>query len=879
MNRTFHASNTKTVAARVTPWKRTAVLILAGFALAIRVVAGGSGLNVAVVVNQNSSNSVELGNYYCEKRGVPSQNVLRISWPGGNADWTASDFDTFLRTPLSAMLASRRLTNQIEVVLLSMDIPYRVTLTTGSSATSGINSTTAALFYGFQPDGCATECPEGFPSCNLAPGSTNRYAGSEGVFRQAPPINTMSNSWLVMMLTSSNLTQAKAVVERGLASDGSLPTQRVYLAKSEDVNRNVRYALYDNALFNIQVDGVLNAMRTNTDTTFGLGDMLGYANGSYALAIYGGFAPGAMADSLTSFGGKIFEDSGHTDALDFLNAGATASYGTVVEPCAYLQKFPAPQNYFYQARGFSMAECYYQSLTNPYQGLLVGEPLAAPFAQPCQGNWSQPLAGAVISGTTNLTLNFSSLSTDRPVQIVDLFVDDQWAGTITNVPPRTNNILYVTLNGFRTNYAVPANASLRSVTSNLVLRLNEATYRNATRVAAFAHGDRIELQGLDAATPGAAISVAVSNHIGSAAVLTSFIRASRTNLLDTEAYGLREYAVVGSLAIGDYLKLTGTKTNGAGFSVAFTNQSGSATFAGFVQSFLAAVNADPSLQAADGVIAEDLVTGILADEQPYGQFNLRVRSPGIAAAQLQVWLTGSFTISPTTTLRLEGNLADLRPRNHLYLTAGLTNLSLTFPFNTATSADGYHQLTVVAYEGSHVRTQKRISQNVRIQNNSWSADFTMLLGDTNTALEATLQFAVFANTNNIAKIELFTTGGLFAISNNVAATTFAVGANYLGVGLHPFFALITRSDGKQYRTETKWVRIVGAEPLFNVSALGPAPLLTWPAIAGRAYRVLSATSLADTFIPRAVVTPTNSIGRWSETNHAAPERYYRVASP
>ena len=46
--------------------------------------AGGSGLNVVVVVNQNSSNSVQLGNYYREQRHVPPQNFLRINWPGTN---------------------------------------------------------------------------------------------------------------------------------------------------------------------------------------------------------------------------------------------------------------------------------------------------------------------------------------------------------------------------------------------------------------------------------------------------------------------------------------------------------------------------------------------------------------------------------------------------------------------------------------------------------------------------------------------------------------------------------------------------------------------------------------------------------------------------
>src|SRR5258707_8017499 len=70
--------------------------------------AGGSGLNVIVVVNQNSTNSVQLGNYYCEQRNVPPQNLLRISWAGGNVEWTNTDYNTYLLNPLQVMLSTRQ---------------------------------------------------------------------------------------------------------------------------------------------------------------------------------------------------------------------------------------------------------------------------------------------------------------------------------------------------------------------------------------------------------------------------------------------------------------------------------------------------------------------------------------------------------------------------------------------------------------------------------------------------------------------------------------------------------------------------------------------------------------------------------------------------
>ena len=40
-------------------------------ATGFQVRAGGSGLNTVVIVNQNSAQSCELGNYFCERRQVP----------------------------------------------------------------------------------------------------------------------------------------------------------------------------------------------------------------------------------------------------------------------------------------------------------------------------------------------------------------------------------------------------------------------------------------------------------------------------------------------------------------------------------------------------------------------------------------------------------------------------------------------------------------------------------------------------------------------------------------------------------------------------------------------------------------------------------------
>ena len=838
--------------------------------LTTRLWAGGSGLNVVVVVNQNSPNSVQLGNYYCEKRQVPPQNLLRASWAGGNVSWLQSDFQSVILSPLLSMLSARQLTGQVDYVLLSMDFPYRV------AETNGANSTTSDLFYGFIPDDTA---PTGLPaSCSLPSGSSNSYTGSEYPFRSLGP-GIRSTNFLTAMLTSSNLDQAKLAIDYGAAADGTFPAQTVYLVKSTDVARNIRYLLFDNAIFNTRLRGNYSMLRTNADPIYSFGSILGLQCGWGTPDFIGStsLVPGALADNLTSYGGMIFEAIPQLNILALLNIGAAGCYGTVIEPCDYSAKFPSPQNYFYQARGFSMAECYYQSVTNPYQGLLIGDPLAAPFAVSPAGSWSNLPLNALLSGTTNLSLQAIAADANHPVQQVDLFVDGAYAQTLTNIPPRQNNNLTVTIRGRQMAYTVPANATIPSVTAGLTAVLNTASNTNVTKVSAFRYGDRIELRSFDRTQPGAQIPISVSSSAGTAPTLTTSLAASRTAFLDTTAFGLRGWIPYHAPGTSSYLLLTVTTTNGTVVTVQANNDAGNTSITALTQKLMNLVNANAALQGADGLVAEDLLN-YDGSSTPFAQFHLRARSAGWGAAQIQANLSGSSDLGVQYggTFGLDQNLSDLQPRNHLYITAGLTNLPLTFALNTTTQADGYHELTAVIYEGSHVRTQKRLAQIVRIQNSPLTAAFTTLLGDINIAVEATLQFSVVASTNSISKIELFSTGGSLTNVLNQSDVVFSVAGTNLGLGLHPFYAIVTANSGQQYRTETKWIRLVGADSPFPVSFAALPAMLTWPATAGRSYDILSTTNLANALQPSATVIPSNSAAQWTDTNPVAPQRFYRV---
>jgi hypothetical protein len=70
-------------------------------------------------------------------------------------------------------------------------------------------------------------------------------------------------------------------------------------------------------------------------------------------------------------------------SLRWLEAGATGSYGTVVEPCNFTTKFPNPALLLrHYLAGETLIESYWKSVAMPGQGIFIGEPLARPYGAP-----------------------------------------------------------------------------------------------------------------------------------------------------------------------------------------------------------------------------------------------------------------------------------------------------------------------------------------------------------------------------------------------------------------------------------------------------------------------------------------------------------------
>jgi hypothetical protein len=228
-----------------------------------------------------------------------------------------------------------------------------------------------------------------------------------------------------MMLAGATTAEALALVDRGVASDGTFPAGTAYLVRTSDPLRSVRWEAMEQTAedWDHAPDGLSVVYRDGSgggaaETVASTNGVLLYLTGlaSVPFVATNGYVPGAVADHLTSYGGILTGSSGQMSVLRWLEAGVTASFGTVVEPCNYTEKFPDAGillDAYY--RGATVLEAYWRSVAWPGEGIFVGEPLARPWGRT---HLDHDAAGTLSISTTSL----------EPGRLYDLLAADAPAG-------------------------------------------------------------------------------------------------------------------------------------------------------------------------------------------------------------------------------------------------------------------------------------------------------------------------------------------------------------------------------------------------------------------------------------------------------------------
>jgi uncharacterized protein (TIGR03790 family) len=305
---------------------------------------------LGVIVNDDDPDSVAIAAYYREKRGIPAANLIHVRFKPGRSTLAREEFINLKRR------VDRKTPKQVQAYALTWAQPYRV----------DCMSITAAFAFGFDPAYCASSCKPTRPS----PYFNSSAARPFETYKIRP----------TMSLAAASVMEAKKLIDRGAASDSSNPTGTAYLVSTADKARNVRAAGYH--ALRAQMQSIVPTEIVETNALENKSDVLFYFTGLTHVPSLDSntFLPGAIGDHLTSAGGELF-GGGQMSSLRWLEAGATGSYGAVVEPCNYPAKFPVPAVVMaHYLQGETLIEAYWKSVQMPGQGIFIGEPLARPFA-------------------------------------------------------------------------------------------------------------------------------------------------------------------------------------------------------------------------------------------------------------------------------------------------------------------------------------------------------------------------------------------------------------------------------------------------------------------------------------------------------------------
>jgi len=360
----------------------------------IRTAAAQSAENVAVVINDNSSSSQRIGEYYARKHALPSANVIRIK--------TSTDemldrltYLTSIETPIAAALAKQNLQDRILYLVLTKGIPLRVSGTNGAQgSTASVDSELTLLYRRMTGQNAPI------------PGRIDNpyFLGTRSIDQARLFSHREQDIYLVARIDAFTVEEALALIDKATAatSDG-----RVVLDERDALIDHVADDWLSDAAARLSARGAGDrvVLEKTVKPVSDVQQVIGYYSwGSNdpqnrRRKVQMGFVPGALAATYVSSDARtfheppstwapsdnwkdrssLFEGSPQSLIGDLIREGATGVAGHVTEP--FLQSTIRPNILFpaYFA-GFNLVESFYLAMPHlSWQTVVIGDPLCAPF--------------------------------------------------------------------------------------------------------------------------------------------------------------------------------------------------------------------------------------------------------------------------------------------------------------------------------------------------------------------------------------------------------------------------------------------------------------------------------------------------------------------
>ncbi|MFZ5828622.1 MAG: hypothetical protein ACOY3P_00970, partial [Planctomycetota bacterium] len=442
-----------------------AMLLLAGPGMA-DALAGGGPENVLLVVNRDSADSLAIANHFIALRQIPPGNVLTIPWEAERETASFDEFREKLLKPILNAIEQRRLLPQIDYVVYSCDFPTRINLhpefdafktqlkdqleakrkagervpekagewpmyLTPIGSLTGLTYLWQATLPG-SPAYLDLQSNKYFRAPKAGDVETRAFQSTQDFDADGQPIDVIGRRYLLSVMLGvtrgrgNTPDQVLDYLRRAASADGTFPPGTIYFCRNSNIRSQVRQGNFSaavDALTKLNVkgeifDGVLPKGKNDVQ-----GLVTGTADFDWSSS-KSTILPGAICENFTSYGGMLQSGAGQTPLTEFLRFGAAGSSGTVVEPYSLPHKFPTAFIQVHYARGSSLAEAFYQSVSGPFQLLIVGDPLCQPWANIPRVTVDSIKPGATLQGTIEIRPS-ATLPREGEIERFELFVEEQ----------------------------------------------------------------------------------------------------------------------------------------------------------------------------------------------------------------------------------------------------------------------------------------------------------------------------------------------------------------------------------------------------------------------------------------------------------------------
>jgi uncharacterized protein (TIGR03790 family) len=254
---------------------------------------------LGVIVNDSDPASVEVGEYYALHRNIPRRNIIHVELPAAVPAIRSSIFEQAYNK------VKEQTAPGIQAFALTWSAPYRV----------GCMSITSAFAMEDATRYCAKGCLTTGPNPYFDSSSEQPY--SDFQIRST------------MTIAASTVENARFLIDRGIQSDFTNPRAKAYLVQTKDKARNSRAPSF--ALAKRRFSSQLPVTIVRSEGIHDKFDIMFYFTGTTTVPYLDsvGFLPGAIADHLTSSGGRL-TNSRQMSALRWLEAGATVCSWSLV---------------------------------------------------------------------------------------------------------------------------------------------------------------------------------------------------------------------------------------------------------------------------------------------------------------------------------------------------------------------------------------------------------------------------------------------------------------------------------------------------------------------------------------------------------------------